>query len=142
VWEIAAQRLYIFEDKMNTELLKEWTEETVPALCEHWPEAFESADVDGICMPYCFDDESELRPDSLDSLARVSELVGVVTCAFGFILEDMNGLFERWSYAWALRDGSDAFESEPEYPTEIDARLAAVIEAVAAKVKEKEAHNG
>ena len=119
---------------MNTELLKRWTEETVPALCE----------LIAGCEPYYYgaiwyrpedyldtpneNREEYLSPDSLDDLARVSELLGVVTAAAPMVGDVWCGMY--------------GVNLTGMYPTEIDARLAAVIEAVAAKLKEKESDNG
>ena len=132
---------------MNAELLKRWTEETVPALLRHWREVFSWQDLTTgwcLCAKYSeLDFDINLRPNSLDSLARISELIGVVTEAHsGF------GGQGRLCYGALYRlrgnnlTGWGIVKYVCDYPTEIEARLAAVIRVVAELVREEGERNG
>lgn len=124
---------------MNSELLRRWTDETVPALCKHWQDKFRIEYWHGmttphlICTANVIPEGVQMFAASLDSMRHISELIGVETETARV---RAHGAPVRWCGIY----GDDMRHTQT-YPTEPDARLAAVIEAVAALVREKEAGN-
>ena len=113
------------------DIIKQFNRETVPLLLKRWPERFKMfkhwyEPLRGLQLLGADEKWRYVDCESLDSLAAIAEACGVVTEAHSLCPG------KTWYGLYYWGDGFDNSTRVGGYPTELAARLAATIAAIAA----------